>query len=104
AGVLGLAYPPPFGQSLLNQYYHQNQVPQQYPMLAGSNQMSPSRTVSTTLPTSQALPIADFQVHEYSPPHPVAQSGTLQKPSQDSQPKNYIFANQGPGDFRNSSP
>ncbi|KAK5172428.1 hypothetical protein BJ546DRAFT_1062130 [Cryomyces antarcticus] len=104
AGVLGLAYPPPFGQSLLNQYYHQNQVPQQYPMLVGSNQMSPSRTVSTTLLTSQALPMADFQVHEYSPPHPVAQSGTPRKSSQGSQPKNYIFANQGPGDFRNSSP
>lgn len=43
---------------------------------------------------------SDFYVHEYSPPQPVDPTKLPRRQQLDSQPKNYIFANQGPRDFR----
>jgi hypothetical protein len=38
-------------------------------------------------------------VHQYSPPQGTSQVGTVRRVAEP-QPKNYIFANQGPHDFR----
>jgi len=42
----------------------------------------------------------EFFVHEYSPPQPVGRANLPRREQLDTQPKNYIFANQGPRDFR----
>ncbi|KAF2813412.1 uncharacterized protein BDZ99DRAFT_486657 [Mytilinidion resinicola] len=42
----------------------------------------------------------EFYVHEYSPPQPVGEANLPRRQQLDTQPKNYIFANQGPRDFR----
>ncbi|KAJ6278126.1 hypothetical protein J3E71DRAFT_394119 [Bipolaris maydis] len=49
-------------------------------------------------PQVSAMP--DFLVHQYNPPHGTnpAQGNFMRRPNE-AQPKSYIFANQGPGDF-----
>ncbi|KAI8936322.1 hypothetical protein NX059_006738 [Plenodomus lindquistii] len=42
----------------------------------------------------------DFLVHEYSPPQGDDQHGHMLRRASENQNKSYIFANQGPGDFR----
>lgn len=42
----------------------------------------------------------DFLVHQYSPPQGTDSHGHMMRRTTDPQPKSYIFANQGPGDFR----
>lgn len=44
--------------------------------------------------------VPQFLVHEYSPPQASDPHGNLVRRTTDPQPKSYIFANQGPGDFR----
>jgi hypothetical protein len=51
-------------------------------------------------PRVSAMP--DFLVHQYSPPQGDPHSNFLRRTTEP-QPKNYIFANQGPHDFRASS-
>ncbi len=43
--------------------------------------------------------VSDLTVHQYTPPPGAAEAGSNPRP-RDSQPKNYIFANQGPNDFQ----
>ena len=47
----------------------------------------------------QQMQMHQFMVQEYSPPQGNGQMGAVRRPPE-SQPKNYIFANQGPHDFR----
>ncbi|KAJ4367366.1 hypothetical protein N0V83_006947 [Neocucurbitaria cava] len=42
----------------------------------------------------------DFLVHQYTPPHGTDAQGNLLRRPVEPQPKNFIFANQGPNDFR----
>jgi hypothetical protein len=42
----------------------------------------------------------EFLVHEFIPPHGSSAQGHMYRQSSDSQSKNYIFANQGPRDFK----
>ncbi|KAF1943188.1 hypothetical protein EJ02DRAFT_144147 [Clathrospora elynae] len=49
-------------------------------------------------PQVSAMP--DFLVHQYTPPQGIDSNGNLLRRAAEPQPKNYIFANQGPGDFR----
>jgi hypothetical protein len=50
-------------------------------------------------PPVSAMP--DFLVHQYTPPHGTVDiNGNLIRRTAEPQPKSYIFANQGPGDFR----
>jgi hypothetical protein len=49
-------------------------------------------------PQVSAMP--DFLVHQYTPPQGTDSHGNLLRRPTEPQPKNYIFANQGPGDFR----
>lgn len=51
-------------------------------------------------PPVSAMP--DFLVHEYNPPHGGGPHAALLRRTTEPQPKSYIFANQGPGDFRAS--
>lgn len=49
-------------------------------------------------PQVSAMP--DFLVHQYTPPQGTDAHGNLLRRPTEPQPKSYIFANQGPGDFR----
>lgn len=49
-------------------------------------------------PQVSAMP--DFLVHQYTPPQGTDSHGNLLRRTTEPQPKSYIFANQGPGDFR----
>lgn len=49
-------------------------------------------------PPVSAMP--DFLVHQYSPPDGTDAHGHMLRQVAEPQPKSYIFANQGPGDFR----
>jgi hypothetical protein len=49
-------------------------------------------------PQVSAMP--DFLVHQYTPPTGTDPHGNLLRRTTEPQPKSYIFANQGPGDFR----
>ncbi|KAI4641622.1 hypothetical protein J4E93_007719 [Alternaria ventricosa] len=49
-------------------------------------------------PQVSAMP--DFLVHQYTPPQGTDPHGNLIRRTTEPQPKSYIFANQGPGDFR----
>jgi hypothetical protein len=49
-------------------------------------------------PQVSAMP--DFLVHQYTPPQGTDMNGNLLRRPAEPQPKSYIFANQGPGDFR----
>lgn len=51
-------------------------------------------------PPVSAMP--DFLVHHYSPPQGTGPHAALLRRTTEPQPKNYIFANQGPHDFRAS--
>ena len=42
----------------------------------------------------------DFLVHEYTPPQATDSHGNVMRRAAESQPKSFIFANQGPSDFR----
>jgi hypothetical protein len=44
----------------------------------------------------------EFLVHEFMPPQGSDAHGNIGRRQTDSQPKSYIFANQGPGDFRHA--
>jgi hypothetical protein len=62
--------------------------------LSGINHNVPFAPRVSTMP--------DFLVHQYSPPEGGHHGNFLRQPTEP-QPKNYIFANQGPHDFRASS-
>jgi hypothetical protein len=49
-------------------------------------------------PQVSAMP--DFLVHQYTPPQGTDPHGNLLRRTAEPQHKSYIFANQGPGDFR----
>ncbi len=49
-------------------------------------------------PPVSAMP--DFLVHQYNPPDGTDMNGNLLRRTAESQPKSFIFANQGPSDFR----
>ncbi|KAF1835467.1 hypothetical protein BDW02DRAFT_283267 [Decorospora gaudefroyi] len=49
-------------------------------------------------PQVSAMP--DFLVHQYTPPQGTDSHGNILRRTAEPQPKSYIFANQGPGDFR----
>ena len=47
----------------------------------------------------QLSTVPDFLVHQYTPPQGTDSHGNLLRRPTEPQPKSYIFANQGPGDF-----
>ncbi|KAF2870006.1 hypothetical protein BDV95DRAFT_497274 [Massariosphaeria phaeospora] len=51
-------------------------------------------------PPVSAMP--DFLVHEYNPPHDTGPHTAILRRTNEPQPKNYVFANQGPKDFLRS--
>jgi hypothetical protein len=56
--------------------------------------------ISHNVPFAPPACMPEFLVHEYSPPNGIGGPGTLLRRTTEPQPKSYIFANQGPGDFR----
>lgn len=55
--------------------------------------------ITHNVPFAPPACMPEFLVHEYSPPQGVG-PGSLLRRTTEPQPKSYIFANQGPGDFR----
>jgi hypothetical protein len=57
--------------------------------------------ISHNVPFAPSASMApEFLVHEFMPPQANDPSNMMRR-STDPQPKSYIFANQGPGDYRN---
>ncbi|KAF2266871.1 hypothetical protein CC78DRAFT_110136 [Lojkania enalia] len=51
------------------------------------------------VPFAPPVAMPEFLVHEYTPPHGIGPPSLLRRTTEP-QPKNYIFANQGPRDFK----
>ncbi|KAF2120961.1 hypothetical protein BDV96DRAFT_484516 [Lophiotrema nucula] len=56
--------------------------------------------ISHNVPFAPPLAMPEFLVHEYTPPHGMGGPPTLYRRTTEPQPKSYIFANQGPRDFK----
>lgn len=83
AGDLQLSYNYQYKEGAMNGF--------QKNFMASSSQES--------LPGQPSASMPEFFVHEYSPPQAAGRT-SLPPRSLETQPKNYIFANQGPHDFR----
>ena len=55
--------------------------------------------ITHNVPFAPPACMPEFLVHEYSPPQGTGPGGMFRR-TNEPQPKSYIFANQGPGDFR----
>lgn len=98
-GQLTIAYPPQLqsAQFVQRTPAQTPPQPQQYSFVTTSG-ASPGLHITSQLPRQQQQ-LAEFFVHEYSPPSEIKRITTPRKVHVEPGPKNYTFANQGPEHF-----